>query len=187
MRYLKSTIKSGLHLSRTSSFNLVTYTDADWGGNADDCTSTLAYIIFLGGNPISWSSKKQRTVARSSTEVEYRAVAAATLEIMWLQNLLSELQVPQLVKPILFCDNIGATYLCSNPVLHSKMKHISLDIHFVREQVQAGALRVAHVSTQDQIADLMTKPLPLSKFENLRAKMKVLNGDFILRGRITAL
>ena len=133
LRYLKSTINFGLHLSRTSSFNLVTYTDADGGGNADDGTSTSAYIIFLSGNPISWSSKKQRTVARSFTEVEYRAVAAATSKIMWLQNLLSELQVTQSIKPILFCDNIGATYLCSNPVLHSKMKHISLDFHFVRE------------------------------------------------------
>ena len=132
LRYLKSTINFGLQLTKPSSYNLVTFTDADWGGNADDFTSTSAYITFFGGNPISWSSKKQRTVARSSTEVEYRAVAAATSEIMWLQNLLKELHVPLSKQPLLFCDNVGATYLCSNPVLHSRMKHISLDFHFVR-------------------------------------------------------
>ena len=89
-------------------------------------------------------------------------------------------------QPTLFCDNVGATYLCSNPVLHSRMKHISLDFHFVREQVHAGHLLVSHVSTKDQIADIMTKPLPHSKFAELRIKMKVLDGNFILRGRIAA-
>ena len=167
--------------------NLITYTDADWGGNADDLTSTSAYITFLGGNPISWSSKKQRTVARSSTEAEYRAVAFATADVMWLTNLLSELHVPVSCKPVILCDNIGATYLCSNPVFHSRMKHLSLDYHFVREQVQSGNLQVSHVSTKDQIADLMTKPLPQSKFEELRGKMKVSDGNFILRGHNTAI
>ena len=187
LRYLKGTINFGLQLNKPTSYSLVTYTDADWGGNADDYTSTSAHISFFGGNPISWSSKKQKTVARSSTEAEYRAVAAATSDVMWLCNLLTELQIQIPSQPVLFCDNIGATYLCSNPVLHSRMKHISLDYHFVREQVQAGTILVSHVSTKDQIADLMTKQLPHSKFEDLRVKMKVLDGNFILRGRITAI
>ena len=85
----------------------------------------------------------------------------------------------------LFFDNIGATYLCSNPVNHSRMKHISLDYHFVREQVQSKQIQVSHVSTKDQVADLLTKPLPKLKFEDFRYKMKVTNGDFILRGHIS--
>jgi len=184
MRYLKSTINFGLMLKKPSSFQLLAYTDADWGGNQDDRTSTSAYLIFFGGNPISWFSKKQRTVARSSTEAEYRAVATATAELMWLTNLIFELKIPIQHKPKLLCDNVGATYLCSNPVFHSRMKHISMDYHFVREQVQAGKLQVSYVSTKDQLADILTKPLPTSRFHDLTSKMKVTDGNFILRGRI---
>lgn len=184
MRYIKFTMNHGLLFRKAHSNSLLAYSDADWGGNHDDRTSTSAYIIFFGGNPISWLSRKQRTVARSSTEAEYRAVATATTELMWLQNLLHELQVPMNETPRLLCDNVGATYLCSNPVLHSKMKHISLDYHFVRERVQAKQLLVSHVSTKDQLADVFTKPLATSQFNDLTSKIKVADGTFILRGRI---
>lgn len=183
LRYIKLTINHGLMLHKTAANNLLAYSDADWGGNNDDRTSTSAYIIFFGGNPISWLSRKQRTVARSSTEAEYRAVATATTEIMWLQNLLHELRIPIHDPPRLLCDNVGAIYLCSNPVLHSRMKYISLDYNFVREQVQTNKLIVTHVSTKDQLADLLTKPLPTTKFTELMSKIKVVDGTFILRGR----
>ncbi|CAJ2637864.1 unnamed protein product [Trifolium pratense] len=182
--YLKATLNFGILLRKSTTLNLQAYTDAGWGGNADDRTSTSAYLIYLGGNPVLWLSRKQRTVARSSIEAEYRAVATATTKIMWISKLLSELHIPLLKPPLLLCDNVGATYLCSNPVLHSKMKHISLDYHFVREQVRDGKLQVSHVSTKDQIADLLTKSLPRAKFEELRSKMQVLDGNFILRGHI---
>ena len=162
---------------------MLAYFDADWGGNNDDRTSTSAYIIFFGSNPISWLSRKQRTIARSSTEAEYRAVATATTELMWLQNLLHELRIPIHESPRLLCDNVGATYLSSNPVLHSRMKHISLDYHFFREQVQTNKLIITHVSTKDQLEDLLTKPLPTTKFTELVYKIKVIDGTFILRGR----
>ena len=165
---------------------MVTFSDADWGGNIDDHTSTSAYISFLGGCPISWSSRKQKTVARSSTEAEYRAVASATTETMWLMNLLKELKLTLIKPPLLLCDNVGANYLYANPVFHSQMKHISMDYHFVREQVQSGKLQVSYVSTKDQLADILTKPLPSSKFEDFRVKNKVTNGNLILRGRIIA-
>jgi len=182
LRYLKNTINFGIMLQTPSTTNLLAYTDADWGGNADDRTSTSTYIIFLEGNPMSWLSKKQKTVARSSTEAEYRAVATSTTEIMWLTNLLKELGITRSAPPKIMCDNIPATYLCYNLVLHSRMKHISLDYHFVREQVQAGKFQVSHISTKDQLADIMTKPLPIAMFEDLRDKIKVTNGNLILRG-----
>ena len=102
---------------------------------------------------------------------------------MWLQNLLHELRIAVPDPPCLLCDNVGATYLCSNPILHSRMKHISLDYHFVREQVQVNKLIVTHVSTKEQLADLLTKPLATTKFTELTSKIKVINGTFSLRGR----
>ena len=145
---------------------------------------TGAYISFFGGNLVSWSSKKQHTVACSSMKVEYRAIATTVAEVMWIMNLLKELHITTSGSPLLLCDNIRATYLCSNLVNHSRMKHISLDYHFIYEQVQAGFLKVSHVSTKDQLADLLTKPLPMSKFEYFWDKMKITNGNLILRGHI---
>ncbi|KAH9680736.1 retrovirus-related pol polyprotein from transposon RE1 [Citrus sinensis] len=181
LRYLKHIVTYGLYLHRHRQLTLTAYSDSDWAGNRDDCTSISAYIIFLGGNPISWCSKKQRTVARSSTEAEYRSVASAVAELTWITNLLSELRLQLPLPPRLLCDNIGATYLCVNPVFHSRMKHLALDYHFVREKVSAGSLQVAHVSTNDQLADVLTKPLVKSRFALLRSKIGVTDGT-ILRG-----
>ena len=125
----------------------------------DDRTSTSTYINFLGPNPISWSSKKQRAVARSTTEAEYRALASATSETMWLSTLFKELTLPLKESSHLLFDNLGATHLSFNPVNHSHMKHIQIDLHFVRDLVQKGSLQVRHVHSQDQLTDLLTKPL----------------------------
>ena len=150
----------------------------------DDRTSTSAYISFLGSNPISWSSKKQRVVARSTTEAEYRALANAASETMWLSTLLKELAFPITESPQLLCDNLGATHLSFNPVNHSRMKHIQIDLHFVRDLVHKGGLQVKHVHTQDQIVDLLTKPLSRQRTELLRNKIGLTDGSSILRGRI---
>ncbi|KAF7140033.1 hypothetical protein RHSIM_Rhsim06G0123900 [Rhododendron simsii] len=133
--YLKGTIFHGLFLKRQATPFLHAYSDADWAGNHDDRTSTMAYIIYLGGNAISWSSRKQCSVSRSSTEAEYHAVAATAAELLWLQSLLGELGVSLTKAPIIYCDNVGATYVCANPVFHSRMKHITIDLHFVRDLV----------------------------------------------------
>ena len=138
--------------------------------------------VFLGANPISWSSKKQKTVARSSTEAEYRAVASTAAEVNWLQNLLQELRLYSSSPPTIFCDNVGATYLCANPVFHSRMKHIAIDFHFVRDQVAQNRLRVTHVHTSNQLADSLTKPLQRKQFQLHRAKIGIHDGSSILRG-----
>ena len=135
LRYLKKTIFHGLHLKSAAAPCLITYTDADWAENIDDRTSTSAYITFLGYNPISWSSKKQRAVARSTTKAEYRALANGASETMWLLALLQELGFSLKLPPSLLCDNLGATHLSFNLVQHSRMKHIQIDLHFVRDQV----------------------------------------------------
>lgn len=173
LRYLAGTPSHGIFLRRNNSLSLHAFSDSDWAGDNDDYVSTNGYIVYLGNHPISWSSKKQKGVARSSTEAEYRAVANTSSEVAWICSLLSELGIHITAPPVIYCDNVGATYLCANPVFHSRMKHIALDYHFVRNHVQAGSLRVAHISTHDQLADTLTKPLPRSTFQRLTSKMGV--------------
>lgn len=184
LRYLSGTINMGLIIHAHSPQSLHAYSDADWARDKDDYISTTAYIVYLGRNAISWASRKQKTRARSSTEAEYRAVAATTAEILWLQNLLTELGHTSPHKPTIYCDNAGATYVCANPVFHSRMKHLALDYHFVRENVQKGHLRVVYISTKDQLADPLTKPLPRAQYQTLINKIGLSNWQPILRESI---
>ncbi|OMO62750.1 hypothetical protein CCACVL1_22657 [Corchorus capsularis] len=178
LRYLKGTLDTGLLLSNSDSnskhfMDLKSYADADWAGDTSDRKSTQHFLVYLNGNLISWNCNKQKSVARSSTEAEYKAIASAAAELAWIENLLSELKVKISTSPTIYSDNIGATYVSANPALHSKMKHIAIDFHFVRDKVQAGALQVQHVSTHDQLADLLTKPLSKQKFQLLSSKIGV--------------
>ena len=133
LRYLKGIVHLGLFLQKDSPLTLHAFANADWAGNFDDRTSTSVYVVFLGCNPISWSSKKQKTVARSSTKVEYWAVATTTTEINWVHNLLYELHGQSPYTPTIYYDNVSTTYVCANLVFHSRMKHIAIDFHFVRD------------------------------------------------------
>ncbi|CAA7046959.1 unnamed protein product [Microthlaspi erraticum] len=135
LRYLAGTASHGIYLSADTPLNLHAYSDADWGGDTDDYISTNAHILYLGKTPIAWASKKQKGVSRSSTESEYRAVANTASEIRCVCSLLTELGVTRTHPPVIYCDNVGATYLCANPVFHSRMKHLALDYHFIRELV----------------------------------------------------
>ena len=138
-RYLCGSVNEGILLYRDSPQSLHAFSDAqlhafsdfDWAGNKDDFTSTSANIVYLGRNPISWSSKKQRSVAQSSTEAKYRFVANTAAELNWVCSLLDELGVSLSHSPVIYCDNVGATSLCSNPVFHSRMKHVAIDFHFI--------------------------------------------------------
>ncbi|KAK1410452.1 hypothetical protein QVD17_36989 [Tagetes erecta] len=184
LRYLKGTIYHGLFLSRGSPLTLTAFADSDWGGTNDGGRSTSAYLLYLGSNIISWRSSRQKSVSRSSTEAEYKALANAAAELSWVQNILQELGITLPHCPRLFCDNTGATYLCANPVYHSRMKHVALDYHFVRERVTSGLLQVFHINTADQPADVLTKPLSRGPFLKFRSKIGVSDGSSILRGRI---
>ncbi|KAL8120428.1 hypothetical protein AgCh_017563 [Apium graveolens] len=149
LRYLKGTLHHGLFLTRNSPLTLTAFSDSDWGGVHDQGRSTTAYVLYLGPNIISWRSARQKSVSRSSTEAEYKALANAATEIMWVQNILNELRVFIPRSPTLFCDNTGDVYSCANLVYHSRMKHLAFDYHFVRERVTCGLLHVFHVSSKD--------------------------------------
>lgn len=184
LRYLKQTIFYGIQLKKSAAPCLTTYSDADWAGNKDDRTSTSTCIAFLDFNPISWSSKKQKVVARFSMGVEYHALANAASKTMWLLALFKELGFPLTAPPLLLCDNLGTTHLSFNPIQHSRMKHIQIDLHFVRDLVQKGILNVRHVHTKDQLVDLLTKSLSKQRIESLRIRLGLADGNSILRGRI---
>jgi hypothetical protein len=173
LRYVKGTSHFGLHIHTKSGRELTAYSDADWAGRPDTRKSTSGFGVFLGNNLVSWSSKRQSTVSRSSAEAEYRAVANCVAESVWLRQLLTELHHPISSATIVYCDNISATYLSSNPIQHQRTKHIEIDLHFVRDRVALGEARVLHVPTSSQYADIFTKGLPAPLFEEFRSSLNV--------------
>ncbi|KAM6562061.1 hypothetical protein CsatB_022059 [Cannabis sativa] len=159
LRYLKGTIDHGLHISCSDKLNIAGFSDVDWACCVDDRRSVGGYCVYLGDTLVSWSSKKQAVVSRSSTESEYRALALVTAEITWIESLLNELSFPLPGTSITWCDNLSASALASNPVYHARTKHIELDIHFVRDKILKKELEVRYIPSSDQIADCLTKAL----------------------------
>ena len=148
LKYLKGTLNHGLSFT-LGLMTLFAYIDADWAGDPSDRRSTSGFLVYLGSNPITWCAKKQATVSRSSIESEYRALAIAATKLCWLRNLLRDLGVYLPDTPILWCDNVSALAIASNPVFHAYTKHIEVDFHFVRERVLHKDLAVKFVSTID--------------------------------------
>ncbi|GKA57857.1 ribonuclease H-like domain-containing protein [Tanacetum coccineum] len=173
LRYVQGTLDLGLHLYASSTTSLVGYTDADWAGCPSTRRSTSGYCVFLGDNLLSWSAKRQHTLSRSSAEAEYRGVANVVAETAWLRNLLRELHSPLSTATLVYCDNVSAVYMSANPVQHQRTKHIEIDIHFVRDMVTAGQVRVLHVPSRFQYADIFTKGLPSALFEEFRSSLSV--------------
>jgi len=173
IRYLKFSMNTWLLIRKKSPLIVSGFSDADWAGCRDDRRSTGGFVIFLGSNVISWNARKQPTVSRSSTEAEYKSMANATAEMIWVEQLLGELGIKLKVKPRLWCDNLGATYLAANLVFHARTKHIEIDFHFVRERVARRQLEIRFVPTEDQVADGFTKALPQRKFEEFKNNLNL--------------
>ncbi|GJW46851.1 ribonuclease H-like domain-containing protein [Tanacetum coccineum] len=173
LRYVQGTLDYDLQSFSLSTTYLVAYSDADWAGCPTTRRSTSGYYVFLSNNLLSWSSKRQPTLSRSSTEAEYRGVANAVAETCWLRNLLRELHTPLSFTTLVYCDNVSAVYLSCNLVQHQRTKHIQIDIHVVRDLVAAGQVRVLHVPSRYQFADIFTKGLSSALFEEFRSSLSV--------------
>ena len=157
LRYLKGTMKFGL-VFRSTDEPLYGYTDADWGNSLDDRKSFTGYCFLLSGSAISWESRKQCTVALSSTEAEYMALSDGTKKAIYLKNLMKELGF-KARKIEVYTDNIGTIKISENPVFHRRTKHIDIRHHFIRYAIQDGLIALKHVPTEDMGADVLTKPL----------------------------
>jgi hypothetical protein len=159
LRYLKNAPGKGLIFRKNGHLNIEGYCDSDWASCPDDKKSTSGYCMFVGGNLVSWKSKKQTVVARSTAEAEYRAMALGVTKMLWLRALLVELKVDQRAQMKLWCDNKYAISIANNPVQHDRTKHIEIDRFFIKEKLNSGLLELDHVSTRDQAADCLTKGL----------------------------
>ena len=175
LRFLKGTIGRGLLFRRHSILDLEVYTDADYAGSVVDRRSTSGYCTFLGGNLITWHSKKQKVVSRSSAEAEFRALAQGLCEALWITKILRELCCPVSSPVRLFCDNKSAISIAHDPVQHDRTKHIEIDRHFIKEKLESGFFCTPYVPSADQRADIFTKGLHAPRFEELCGKLGVEN------------
>ncbi|KAK4406185.1 Retrovirus-related Pol polyprotein from transposon RE1 [Sesamum angolense] len=175
VRYLKGCPERGLFFPASTPFTLTAYCDADWASCVDSRRSLTGYCIFLGAALISWKTKKQTTVARSTAEAEYRSLGTTVCELQWVTYLLSDLSI-QVPTPIpLYCDNQAAIHIVANPVFHERTKHLEIDCHLVRDKFKAGFVLPRHISGTQQLADVLTKSLSGSQFSNLLSKMGLMS------------
>ena len=167
IRYVSGTTDSGIMFTFDSNVEIAGYTDSDWAGDADDRKSTSGGCFFVGNNLVSWHSKKQNCVSLSTAQAEYIAARSCCTQLLWMKHMLEDYGFQQ-GKLSLFCDNTSAINISKNPVLHSRTKHIEIRYHFIRNLVDDDLLEMSFIPTENQLADLFTKPLDNARFESLR-------------------
>ena len=171
LRYIKGSPGFGILLHADSNLNVYAYCDSDWGACLLTRRSLTGYFVTLGGSPVFWKTKKQATVSRSSAKAEYRSMAVATSELVWLKSLLTSLGVFPIQVMKLFFDSQAAIHIAKNPVFHERTKHIEINCHFVRERLVNRDLVLSYLPSRQQPADIFTKALESQQFLHLRAKL----------------
>ena len=174
IKYVKTTAEFGVWYNKDTSDVLARNSDADWAGNADDRKSTLEGCFYVGNNLVSWVSKKQNSISLSTVEAEYIAVGSCCTQLLWMRKLLHDYGICQKHLTI-YCDNTSAINISKNPIQHSRTKHIEIRHHFIRELVEDGTLTLEFIHTDDQKADLFTKPLNSKHFEFLCQNIGVIS------------
>jgi hypothetical protein len=167
----------GLSYDGDHDFTLSGYTDADWVGSVADRKSTSRCCFSLGSTMISWHSRKLSNISLNIAKAEYIAACSASCEAIWLQKLLTSLFDLEMRATVILCDNQSCIKMTENPVFHDRSKHIEIRYYFIRKMVQRGALKLQYISTNEQVADVLTKPLSCVKFEHFRDKLGIVRKD----------
>lgn len=169
---------------RNSKFVLEAYTDADYAGSPMDRMSISGYCTFLGGNFVTWRSKKQNVVARSNAKAEFKAMAQGVYELLWMKIILEELKIKWNGPMRLYCDKKSAISIAHNPVQHDRTKHINVDRHFIKDKLDSGLICTPYVPTGDQLADIFTKELNSTTFQEITTKLGLRHLFTSLRGSV---
>uniref|UniRef100_A0A3Q7IWP2 Reverse transcriptase Ty1/copia-type domain-containing protein n=1 Tax=Solanum lycopersicum TaxID=4081 RepID=A0A3Q7IWP2_SOLLC len=174
LRYLKNDPCLGIYLSNNANCSITAYCDSDWAVCPDTRKSVSGYVVLMGDNSISWKSKKQTTKSLSSAHAEYRAIRKVVGEIVWLERLLTELNLTCTLLIFVFCDSQAAIHIAKNPVFHERTKHIEVDCHFVRNKLQEGLIALHHIPIGNQLTDVLTKGLPNVQHSKILHKLFVI-------------
>lgn len=175
LRYLKRTPGKCLFFAKTNDRKVKAFTDADWAGSINDRKSTSGYCTLLWGNLVTWRSKKQSVVSRSSAEAEFRAMARGVCELIWIRRVLKELKIGFEEPMLLYCDNKSAISIAHNPVHHDRTKHVEVDRHFIKEKLDGNIIKLEYVPTSHQLADILTKGLSKQTHDFLEGKFGLIN------------
>ena len=173
LQYLKSSPGRRLMFTRNQHLHIDGYIDVDWAGNITDRKSTLGYFTFVGGNLVTWRSKKQKVVALSSAEAKFRGMAKGLCELLWLKKLLEEIDCSSHETMNLFCDNKASIAIAHNPVQHNRTKHVEVDQHFIKQKLKDKVIQFPFVKSEDQLADILTKAASSKIFHNSLDKLGI--------------
>lgn len=173
LRYLKGTLDFGIWYKRGGEGELQVFTDSDFAGDVESRKSTSGYVFLFDDAAVTWLSKKQPIVTLSTTEAEYVAASVCACQAVWYKRILEESGHHKGEGTVIWCDNTSTIKLSKNPVFHGRCKHIGVRFHFLRELVNDGVIALEHCGSQEQIADIMTKPLRREVFENLRRRLGI--------------
>ena len=171
--YIKNTMDYGLTYYRDSTLSPVAYVDADYGGCRDTRRSTSGYVFIMAGGPVTWSSKRQTTVALSTVEAEYVAMSRCAQQMTWMQSWLGEANIKYDLPEVIKGDNRGAIALTKNTRDHGKVKHIDIRHHYIRDLLHSGTIAMEQVSSADNLADIFTKPLPRDHHHRLLVALNI--------------
>ena len=180
LRYLRGTSKYGLWYKKTDEVKLHGFMDVDWAGSPTDRKSTSGGIFSIGSTTVSWYSRKQRSVALSSSEAEYMAASQAACEAIWIRKILVILFGSHLDPSVIHCDNQSCIKLSINPVFHDISKHIDIRYHHITDCVQRKIMLLQYIPTEDQDADILTEALSGRKFEYHRGRIEVKDNPYLV-------